>query len=178
MLACLLCLLLGAPSCAEKPGDTCSVGKHVCADKKTMLACNTGRYVAVSCLGPDGCFSAGADVGAVCDYSQNEPGSPCGESDRDKGRCAGKTKGMLKCRNGTLVAEQCRGPAGGGDTEVGARCDQDYAAEGDYCGPMQENNHACEAEGTRMLVCKGGKYIEKSRCHHCTVEMRRVVCHQ
>lgn len=176
-LATLLCLLIGAAACADKAGDTCSVGKHVCADAKTLLACNTGRYVAVSCKGPDGCFSAGPDVGAVCDFSQNEPGGPCADTDRDRGRCAGKTKGMLKCRNGKLVAEPCRGPAGCVDTEVGARCDQDYAMEGDYCGPAQDNNHACEAGGTRMLVCKAGKYIEKSRCDRCDVELHRVVCH-
>src|SRR5262249_21371535 len=96
-----------AAACSAKAGDDCSIGKHVRLDKGTMLACNTGRYVAVPCKGPGGCVDPGSSP--ICDFSHDEGGGECPDTLEGKSHCTPDGKSQISCVKGKFLIEPCRG---------------------------------------------------------------------
>ena len=64
----------------NQAGDRCGKtdeGAAVCAGDKAMLACHSGKFETVACLGPRGCELASGK--ANCDQSVANPGDPCSQ---------------------------------------------------------------------------------------------------
>jgi len=167
LLACLLFGILNIASCKDKPGDTCSGTAESCADDHTKLVCRHDRFAAVRCDGPKGCKVASDK--ALCDYSNNKPGSDCDDTFLGKQICH-DGKSAIGCANGKLVQFQCKGPGGctSKGEEVGAlvkSCDTSIAKAGDPCDRAFVTQPACAEDGASLLECsKEGKFEFAKHC--------------
>lgn len=100
---------------------------------------------------------------ASCKLLQKHPGDKC--TSEGKAQCTSATAALL-CRGGTLVDLPCRGKSGCTRVEP-AICDDDVAIAGDDCvepAAASDQNLACTADGTTLLVCKGGKFAVAAKC--------------
>jgi hypothetical protein len=148
----------------NRPGDPCSLdeeGSAACSDNKTMIACRTGKYVAVTCGGPNGCERQGNR--SLCDRSVAPLGDDC-DSDGIKA-CSRDSTQVLSCRDGKMATLlECRGPRG--CVSVGGKldCDISLAAEDDPCEPKLEGHIACTPEREAMVRCHGGRFVLEEKC--------------
>jgi hypothetical protein len=156
---------LFATSCFRppKPGDSCSDANTACFDPQTALECLGAIRVGVHCGGPSGCRSGGASV--FCDQSDANENDLClavGMRQFGEGACAADKKTLLSCRNGRFVKSgDCRGPLGCGHVGRDVACDATLGEPGDACdGP----EGACAVDGTKKLVCKGGRLALAATC--------------
>lgn len=161
-------------ACSAKPGDGCSIDKNTCQDAHTLLACNTGRYVAIAC--PGGCVDP-SGLPPLCNFAASPPGGACANTDQGKSFCAADGKSRISCLQGHLVTESCKGAGHCTDLDSGQTlCDIDRATVGDYCPPPVESRYACELEGQSQLVCKAGKWTVAQPCASCVIEQHQAVC--
>jgi hypothetical protein len=163
--------------CDPAPGDTCSVGQVACLDERTKLTCQEGKYLSTSCRGPFGC-AVESDV-VRCDISGNAAGDECPEADEGHAACAPDGTHALRCSKGRLVVEPCHGQEGCQTKEAGPRCDHSIAASDQLCSPAAEGRSACSLEGTHVLLCKDGKFVEQYPCrgpNGCRMRDGRLKC--
>ncbi len=90
-------------------GDLCSTddeGSAQCrADKKSIVACEKGKYAFSPCRGPKGCEQKGDT--ATCDTSLGKAGDKCEGTGY---ACSVDRKSLLKCTSGkAVVDEKCPG---------------------------------------------------------------------
>src|SRR5688572_3581809 len=119
LFATLLVAVVSIASCKDKPGGECTGTAETCADDHTKLVCRHNRFAAVPCEGPKGCKVE--KEAALCDYSNNKPGSACDDTFLGKQICH-DNKSAIGCDNGKLILAQCKGPGGctSRDDTVGA----------------------------------------------------------
>lgn len=148
--------------------DVCNLEHDfVCtADKKRMLECRQGHWVAAqSCLGDRGCTAD--DKKVVCDNSLANADDACNE-ENDFACSIDKTKALV-CRGGKfVVTSQCKGKNGcrlSGDRSSGLKvdCDDSIANAGDPCD--KENNFACAQDQQTILKCVGKQFVSDERCN-------------
>src|SRR5262245_58571210 len=160
-----------AAACSSKAGDDCSIGKHVCLDRTTLLACNTGRYVAVPCKGPGGCVDPGSNP--ICDFSHNEGGGECPWGYESKTHCTADGKSQIGCVKGKWLIEPCRGTGNCAEVDQGAACNRTIAEEGDPCSAKWDHSYACDTEGVNQLMCNGEKFVVAEKCVRCEYKERK-----
>jgi len=166
-----------ASACTPAPGDSCTVGQTICFDERTKLTCQAGKYLSTPCRGPFGCSVEGPAV--VCDISGNAAGDVCPEADDGNSACAPDGTHALRCSNGRLLVEPCHGPSGCQTKDSGPACDHSIAATDQICAPAAESRSACSLEGTHVLLCKDGKFIEQYACrgaNGCRLREGRLRC--
>jgi hypothetical protein len=135
-----------------------------------MIACRAGRYVAVSCGGPNGCARDGDR--ALCDRSVAELGEPCDTEDTKA--CSRDSRQVLLCRDGRMAPLlECRGARGCTAVASKLDCDLSVAAEGDPCEPKLEGHVACSPDRELMVSCHNGRFVLEEKCaagHTCQTE--------
>lgn len=149
----------------NQAGDACSTdeeGASACNDPKTRIVCTGGKFVATTCRGPKGCETQ--EGRPLCDVSVAEPGDACRDADKTKA-CSVDGKQYLACKDGKMTMEfQCLGP-GGCKSEGGKLgCDMSMARDKDPCTAEMEGKHACNADKSSIVVCKGGKFVIDEEC--------------
>lgn len=173
-VAALLSFVLPSAGCKPKAGGHCSPQQTACADVHTALACQDGKFVEVSCGGPDGCVASGKQV--ECDNSIANKGDGCAES--EDLACTADKKGELRCRSNRFVlASTCRGPTGCFFTGNKLHCDTDVAEANDPC--EEKDDLACAADKKSLFKCDGQKYDLDSTCRGpkgCSIEGNNVSC--
>lgn len=158
-------------------GDPCATGPGgdaACSmEGDAMLRCREGRFaLSTACRGPNACRVQGTQV--LCDQSVALAGDPC--ASEGGGVCTPDGRAMLLCRGGAFgEVRPCRGARGCHTEGSQILCDHSIGALGEPCSP--EGAWACDADGRRSLVCRGGTFQEGSRCpRSCTVQDRHVSC--
>lgn len=161
------------------PGDVCSTdqqGASACKDGQTMLSCRGGRYVAVTCRGPNGCQSDGSH--SVCDQSMAAPLDDCDKEGTKA--CSVDGREVLACKQGKMSSYLlCRGPRG--CTALGGKldCDLSIAAEGDACDPKLEGHVACSPDSEKLVRCEGKRFVSDEVCKagkRCVTSDTRTEC--
>jgi len=151
-------VLVALAGCKTKPGDSCRPGTAECLDRATELACQTGKYIAAPCKGPDGCTQKASVI--TCDVSANAAGDVCSTDDEGKGACGADLKTQVICRAGKYEVHPCRGPAGCKPTASGSDCDLSLGEEGDPCAAGE----VCSVDRRTLLTCREGKFVPSARC--------------
>ncbi|MFI5298290.1 MAG: hypothetical protein ACHREM_09350 [Polyangiales bacterium] len=155
-----------------KIGDECDstwAMLPVCDDSgKLELVCNKKEHKYErrrACRGPKGCKSV--DGKGVCDASVKVYGDWC-EPDVDRNElCSLDGKSMLFCRTDPSEGDRMRGkrcPGDKGCSKISGSiyCDDGKHLANDACKTAGDT--ACEAGGTSLLECRGGKYARKTKC--------------
>lgn len=150
-----------------KVGDECDstwAMLPVCDDSgKYELTCNKKEHVYQKrreCRGPKGCKSV--DGKGVCDASVKAFGDWC-DPDVDRNEvCSVDGKAMLYCRDAAVSGKRCPGEKGCTKISGGVFCDDGKHLANDPC--KTNGDTACEAGGTSLLECRGGKYARKTKC--------------
>lgn len=150
VLAFVAALVLAA--CGKKAGSSCKGTESTCLDKKTALACRSGKLVPVSCNGALGC-SKFADH-ANCDDSIASAGDSCMDEEY---ACTPDKKRALVCKNGKFQLHlECRGKGGCALLGQQVSCDTSVANKGDPC--KVQGAVACSDDQKQMVICKDGKF--------------------
>jgi hypothetical protein len=150
----------------NKVGSDCDdkfIGKRMCKDAKTSLACLNGKFQAQICGGPNGCVAKTDGEGGVqdCDTSLAKEGDTCDRTFTTKPACDTDGKQILECtkENRFQFVRFCRGPKGCVSEKGTPNCDNSVAELGDPCFPPVP--HPCSKDGVAMLLCDGTKMFEK-----------------
>lgn len=150
-------------------GDPClgSPDELACSpNKQRALTCQNGVFQRqFECRGPKGCTVAGRAFN--CDNTLAELGEPCQRM--GSLACAVDSKKRFKCKEGAWALDShCRGREGCVIRLDDMFCDNSISELDDPC--KVPNAVVCSADGTRRLVCKGGRFVEDSVCKGgCTV---------
>jgi hypothetical protein len=105
---------------------------------------------------------------------RKHPGSSC--TGRES-LCLDKGSALV-CRNGAFTAVTCHGPLGCAKAVDRAACDTSAAKPGDAC-MGDDDEHACTADKSQALVCKGGVFERELECRGkggCSMLGRIVSC--
>lgn len=105
-----LVIMLGAPACKSKPGDSCAnQGEARCLDGTSALLCHEKKWTKNECRGPKGCKESGSTVD--CDESLSQEKDFCDHEGNVA--CSVDKKTQLKCEKSVWVVEsKCNGPKG------------------------------------------------------------------
>lgn len=145
-------------------GDRCGKadeGAALCAGDKAMLACHSGKFESVSCLGPKGCELVNGQPN--CDQSIAEAGDGCRQENAKA--CSSDGERVLSCRAGRMAELYvCRGEkrctAQGGKLS----CDQTLARIGDACDKGLSGHVACSLDHKALLKCEGERFAASENC--------------
>lgn len=146
--------------CKPKEGASCrNDGRELCTSESEALACHDGVWVSMRCRGKAGCDKNGEN--GVCDQSVAEAGEVCNlDSDFV---CSADKKTMLACTKLRWTpAQTCLGERGCVVEPGRVSCDNTIAAVNDPC--RDEDDHACTADKSTALVCRGGKFQAAAIC--------------
>jgi hypothetical protein len=163
----------------NQAGDACGKsdeGAAICAGDKAMLACHSGKFERVACLGPRGCELSGDK--ANCDQSIGQAGDPC--SKEGAKACSADLTRVLSCQLGRLAElYECRGE-GRCAAEAGKlTCDQTVAQLGDRCDKGLNGHIACSPDKKSLLKCQNERFAASERCRPgtaCTVSGQSTTC--
>ncbi len=148
----------------NRPGDPCSLeeqGSAACQDNKTMITCRSGKYVAISCGGPNGCEREGNR--AFCDRSIAERGEDC-DNEGTKA-CSRDGRQVLSCKDGKLnPLLECRGERGCLAVGTKLDCDLSLAAQGDPCEAKLEGHVGCTPDRDALVRCHNGYFVLDEKC--------------
>ncbi len=103
----LAVLAQGCGCGGPKVGEPCTW--PACKDEKTALRCDIGKYEAVGCPGPKGCFveTTSSLVIFWCDLRGTMPGDPCGNGMQGFVACESATAALV-CNSVEWVRMNCR----------------------------------------------------------------------
>jgi hypothetical protein len=97
---------------------------------------------------------------AMCLVACKSVGDSC--DDNVRFRCL-DAQHELACRNGTLIAAPCAGPAGCVNHGMRGDCDVAGNHEGDPCGTGSSStgisHRACAPDGKSQIMCRAGSYV-------------------
>jgi hypothetical protein len=148
----------------NKPGDPCSLeeqGSAACRDSTSMVTCRSGKYVHLSCGGPNGCERQGDR--ALCDRSVAALAEDC-DTEGTKA-CSRDGRQVLACRDGKMgMILECRGERGCTSVAGKLDCDLTLALEDDPCEPKLQGHIACSPERDRLVRCHQGRFVLEEKC--------------
>ena len=150
---------------ANLDGDPCSTEDEdlgACAgDKKSMVACNKGKFAVIPCRGAKACNESGSKID--CDTNLASVGDNC-END-DSHSCSPDHADMVVCSKTKVVLNaHCRGPKKCDETGSKIECDISLQQAGDPCDAKNEGTYSCSADASAILTCKGGTMTQASLC--------------
>jgi hypothetical protein len=148
----------------NQPGDRCGKvdeGAAVCAGDRAMLACHSGKFETVPCLGPKGCeLSAGQPH---CDQSVATSGDACKKENAKA--CSADGGRVLACKLGRMSElYECRGEKRCSAEAGKLACDQTVAQLGDSCDKGLHGHIACSLDKQALLECQGERFVSSERC--------------
>lgn len=153
----------------NQAGDRCGKtdeGAAICAGDKAMLACHSGKFETVPCLGPRGCQLSGAK--ANCDQSIANVGDAC-KKDHAKA-CSADGSRVLSCRLGRMSElYECRGEKRCTSEAGKLSCDQTVAKLGDSCDKGLSGHIACSMDMKALLKCDAERFVVSEKCKAGTV---------
>jgi hypothetical protein len=146
-----------------KAGDACKSSDRLrCSSNDRALACESGRWRELACLGPGGCSRRGDDDD--CDDALAAVDDPCPLTPPADFACTADHTTALMCHEGRFaVWRHCRGAEG--CAIVGERrvsCDTTLGEVGDLC--EKTGSYACSSGGGAMLQCDGAALGVVSAC--------------
>ncbi len=160
-------------------GDRCGKadeGAAICAGDKAMLACHSGKFERVPCLGPRGCELASGQ--ANCDQSIAEAGDAC-KKENAKACSADKSR-VLACKLGRMSELYvCRGEALCNSEGGKLTCDQTVAKLGDICDKGLSGHIACSPDKRSLIKCEAERFVPSEKCKPgtvCTVSGQSTTC--
>jgi hypothetical protein len=134
---------------------------HACSkSKKRALVCKGDKFMPyLECKGPKGCVMTGKNL--ACDNTIAERGDPCLKP--GSLACSVDAKNRFMCKDGKWEIERyCRGRDACQVRMNDFFCDTSLSELNDPCGVA--GSLVCDVDGTRQLICKGGKYTEDIPC--------------
>lgn len=184
IVASVFTVLVVASGCKKKAGASCTGDEALCTDKNTILECQDGKLVEMTCKGATGCSEkhkgtthAGRTVthnyAVQCDFTGNEVGSPCLD---EEAQCSADKKAMVLCKNKKIEVVKCLGAKGCAEGATQIDCDTTIQTVG---APCEGEDHACTADKKQMLSCKGNKFAVAENCRGpkaCTIKDREIGC--
>lgn len=150
-------------STTPKAGESCSgAGTGACNDPKSALFCKDGVWTLAPCNGAEGCNDSGDKI--VCDFTMGKEGDVCIIAEGAAANaCSLDGTKTLKCQDNKWVPEvDCSGPNKCRVEGKAAKCDQTLGNLDAAC--LTEGQYACAVDGTKLLACKGGKFVIEEEC--------------
>jgi hypothetical protein len=163
----------------NQAGDRCGKtdeGAALCAGDQAMLACRSGKFETVPCLGPRGCELVGGQPN--CDQSIATAGDAC-KTDNAKA-CSADGNRVLACRLGRMSdLYECRGEKRCTSEGGKLSCDQTVARLGDSCDKGLSGHIACSPDKKALIQCESERFIASEKCKPgtvCTVSGQSTTC--
>mgnify|MGYP000930302136 CR=1 FL=1 len=165
-----------AAACGKKPGSACKPPESTCFDKKTALACQGDKFVAIACNGPLGCNKF--QDHANCDDTIAAENDLCMGTGEDEYACTPDKKRALVCKGGKFTRYlECRGKGGCSMLGQQISCDTSVANLGDPC--KNQGATSCTADQKQMVICRDGKFETYRYCrgaHGCFFQEESPAC--
>jgi hypothetical protein len=153
-------VLVALAACGPKAGKDCKEnGATTCADAKTSLVCENGKWQPFPCRGQGGCKVSG--VSAKCDVTGGVAGDLCPARDENRKTCTPDGKAMLTCEKGKVSSTKCSGPNECRTDPMGTHCDEGLPIAGDTC--EAHGKYGC-GRYQALLLCKTMKWTAVRPC--------------
>jgi hypothetical protein len=150
-----------AGSAKPTPGDACSTdAERVCLSPEQQAICQGGQWRSFPCAGPDACASGGGTT--TCDISGNKPDDNCAAADNGKSVCGAGGKERVRCVDGKIERQMCRGPKGCTENGDETTCDMSINTAGEAC--THEGTASCSLDQKEQLTCKNGQWLAVAKC--------------
>ena len=163
----------------NQAGDLCGKtdeGAAICEGDKAMLACHSGKFERVACLGPRGCELASGK--ANCDQSIAQAGDPC-KLENAKA-CSADTSRVLACKLGRMSElYECRGEGRCSSAAGKLTSEQTVSNVGDICDKGLSGHIACTLDKKSLIKCESERFVPSERCKPgtvCTVSGQSTTC--